>query len=66
MSPLILPESVTLKHTAYSLHSFSIYLSKNTQLSFLGKIVHIYPGLRKLTRDDPDIIKARLVAVDIS
>ena len=63
MSPLILPTRFLTAHTACS---FSIYLFKNTRLSFSGKTVHVYPGLRKLTRDDPDIVKARSVAVGVA
>ena len=55
MSPLILPTrflilSTTLKHTAYSLRSFSIYLSKNTQLSLLGENCTHLPGLKEADR----------------
>ncbi|KIM83543.1 hypothetical protein PILCRDRAFT_819168 [Piloderma croceum F 1598] len=47
----------------------SIYLSKNSRLSFSGKVIHVANGQARLKeqderwRDDPDVIKARLVAV---
>jgi hypothetical protein len=47
----------------------SIYLSKNSRLSFSGKVIHVANGQARPKeqderwRDDPDVIKARLVAV---
>lgn len=47
----------------------SIYLSKNSRLSFSGKTVHVKDGRARPKeqderwRDDPDVIKARLAAV---
>lgn len=47
----------------------SIYLSKNSRLSFSGKTVYTANGRARLKerdekwRDDPDVIKARLAAV---
>lgn len=50
----------------------SIYLSKNTRLSFSSKTVKVANGQARLKeaderwRDDPDVIKARLVAVGVA
>ena len=47
----------------------SIYLSKNSRLSFSSKVVHTVNGQARPKeqderwRDDPDVIKARLAAV---
>ena len=74
--PLVFPVpplSTTSGHTLSiifaSIYVGSIYLSKNTRLSFSGRTVHLLNGQARLKeadekwRDDPDVIKARLVAV---
>ena len=77
--PLVFPVpplSTTFSHifslAFASIYVGSIYLSKNTRLSFSGKTVHVPNGQARLKepderwRDDPDIIRARLVAVGVA
>jgi prenyl protein peptidase len=67
------PLSTTFAHLLSLFFAFtyvgSIYLSKNSRLSFSGKVVHTTNGQARPKeqderwRDDPDVIKARLAAV---
>jgi hypothetical protein len=47
----------------------SLYISKNARISFAPKATHLGTGQlphKAWSRDDPDIIKARMLAVSIS
>jgi len=67
------PLSTTFAHLLSLFFAFayvgSIYLSKNSRLSFSGKVVQTANGKARPKeqderwRDDPDVIRARLVAV---
>jgi prenyl protein peptidase len=74
--PLVFPVpplSTASAHLLSLLFAFayvgSIYLSKNSRLSFSGKTVHTWNGQARSKeqderwRDDPDVIRARLAAV---
>lgn len=70
------PLSATFAHLLSLSSAFayvaSIYLSKNSRLSFSGKVVHTVNGQARPKeqderwRDDPDVIRARLVAVSLA
>lgn len=70
--PLSTASAHILSFVFASIYVGSIYLSKNTRLSFSSKTVQVANGQARLKeaderwRDDPDVIKARLVAVGVA
>lgn len=77
--PLVFPVpplSISFAHLLSTSFAFvyvgSIYLSKNSRLTFKKKTVHTPNGQARLKeqderwRDDPDVIKARLMSVGIA